>query len=87
MQMKDYALNSGTVLNGSNYDYTIERVLDNGTLGITNLAKVKMKGSLGSLDAKLNVAIKEFFMRDFNGREGSSVTYSSKDGTFTHVKR
>lgn len=44
MQMKDYALNSGTVLHGSNYDYTIERVLDNGTLGITNLAKVKMKG-------------------------------------------
>jgi hypothetical protein len=42
---------------------------------------------LGSLDAKLNVAIKEFFMRDFNGREGSSVTYSSKDGTFDYVKR
>lgn len=87
MQMKDYALNSGTVLHGSNYDYTIERVLDNGTFGITNLAKVKMKGSLCSLDAKLNVAIKEFFMRDFNGREGSSVTYTSKDGTFFLLKR
>lgn len=23
-------------------------------------------------------------MRDFNGREGSSVTYSSKDGTFSY---
>ena len=84
--MKDYALNTGTVLHGPNYDYTIERVLGNGTFGITYLAKVKMKGSLGSLDAKLNVAIKEFFMRDFNGREGSSVTYSSKDGAFTYYK-
>lgn len=84
--MKDYALNTRTVLHGSNYDYTIERVLGNGTFGITYLAKVKMKGSLGSLDAKLNVAIKEFFMRDFNGREGSSVTYSSKDGAFTYYK-
>lgn len=84
--MKGYALNSGTVLHGSNYDYTIERVLGNGTFGITYLAKVKMKGSLGSLDAKLNVAIKEFFMRDFNGREGSSVTYSSKEGAFTYYK-
>lgn len=86
MQMKDYALNTGTVLHGSNYDYTIERVLGNGTFGITYLAKVKMKGSLGSLDTKLKVAIKEFFMRDFNGREGSSVTYSSKDGAFTYYK-
>ena len=35
--MKDYALNTGTVLHGSNYDYTIERVLGNGTLtGIIN---------------------------------------------------
>ena len=25
-------------------------------------------------------------MRDFNGREGSSVTYSSKDGAFTYYK-
>lgn len=84
--MKDYALNTGTVLHGSNYDYTIERVLGNGTFGITYLAKVKMKGSLGSLDTKLNVAIKEFFMRDFNGREESSVTYISKDGAFTYYK-
>mgnify|MGYP001714683504 CR=1 FL=1 len=85
--MKDYALNSGTVLHGSNYDYTIERVLGNGTFGIIHLAKVKMKSSLGSLDAELNVAIKKFFMKDFNGREGSSVTYSSKDGAFLTVKR
>lgn len=84
--MKEYALKNGAVLHGSGYNYTIERVLGNGTFGITYLARVQMKGTLGSLDTGINVAVKEFFMRDFNGRDECSVTYSSKDGAFAYYK-
>lgn len=82
--MNDYALKPGIILHGTNYNYTIEKVLGNGSFGITYLAKVQMKGALGSLDANISVAIKEFFMRDFNGRDECTVTYSSSDGAFTN---
>lgn len=84
--MKGFSLNNGVVLHGASYNYTIEHVLGQGTFGITYLAKVQMKGSLGSWDANVDVAIKEFFMRDFNGRDECSVTYSSKDGAFAYYK-
>lgn len=80
------SLKEGTVLHGKSYHYKIIRTLGQGTFGITYLASVKMTGELGSLDSGLLVAVKEFFMRDFNGRDGSSVTYSSKDGAFGYYK-
>lgn len=80
------ALNSGTVLHGKSYEYKIIKTLGQGTFGITYLASVKMTGGLGSLDSEILVAVKEFFMRDFNGRNDSSVTYSSKDGAFGYYK-
>lgn len=80
------SLKIGTILHGKSYDYNIVKTLGQGTFGITYLASVKMKGALGSLDSELLVAVKEFFMRDFNGRQESSVTYSSKDGAFAYYK-
>lgn len=80
------SLKNGTILHGKNYDYKIVKTLGQGTFGITYLASVKMTGALGSLDSELLVAVKEFFMRDFNGRNESSVTYSSKDGAFAYYK-
>lgn len=80
------SLKAGIILHGKSYDYKIIRTLGQGTFGITYLASVKMKGALGSLDSELLVAVKEFFMRDFNGRNESSVTYSSKDGAFAYYK-
>lgn len=81
----DY-LDSGTVLHGKNYSYRIIRKLGQGSFGITYLASVKMTGTSGSLDAEIYVAVKEFFMKGYNGREGSSVTYGNKDGTFAYYK-
>lgn len=52
----------------------------------TYLASVEMKGDLGALKSDILVAVKEFFMRDFNGRDGSNVTYSSKDGAYEYYK-
>lgn len=81
-----YPLKNGTILHGKSYDYKIVKTLGQGTFGITYLASVKMTGALGSLDLDLLVAVKEFFMRDFNGRNENSVTYSSKDGAFSYYK-
>ena len=67
----------GTILHGEAYDYKITRILGQGSFGITYQAKVEMKGALGTLDSNMYVAIKEFFMKEVNGREGSTVTSSS----------
>lgn len=80
------SLKTGTILHGKSYDYKIIQTLGQGTFGITYLASVKMTGALGSIDSEIQVAVKEFFMRDFNGRNECSVTYSSKDGAFAYYK-
>ena len=79
-------LKPGTLL--QNGKYKIEKVLGQGSFGITYLAtmKIKVGGNLGDMEATVNVAIKEFFMRDLNGREGSSVTLNSKGELFNDYK-
>lgn len=67
----------GAILHGEAYDYKITDVLGQGTFGITYKAKVEMKGALGRLDSNMYVAVKEFFMKEVNGRENSSVTSGS----------
>ena len=82
-------LSPGSVLNGNQYNYKIEKVLGQGTFGITYLAKVSLQGQLGQLDINVHVTIKEFFMKEINGREGTSVTASStgKGGLFYDYKQ
>lgn len=80
------SLKTGTILHGKSYDHKIVKTLGQGTFGITYLASVKMTGALGSLDSEILVTVKEFFMRDFNGRNESSATYSNKDGAFAYYK-
>lgn len=78
----------GTVLHGEAYDYKITKVLGQGTFGITYQAKVEMKGALGRLDSNMFVAVKEFFMKEVNGRENSSVTSgSTANGGLFHYYR
>lgn len=82
-----HALHEGNILEGALYKYKIKKVLGQGTFGITYLATVQMKGKLGTLESNLTVAIKEFFMRDINGRDGSTVTSGSKGGLFDEYKK
>lgn len=78
-------LPSGTLL--QNGRYQVMSKLGQGSFGITYLASVNLIGSLGSIPTKSKVAIKEFFMRDVNGRSGETVTTGSKNGVFYDYKR
>ena len=64
----------GYVLHGEKNRYVIDRVLGQGSFGITYLAKFKTtyRGSMGTGSGWLQVAVKEFFMRDMNTRDGST---------------
>ena len=82
-------LTSGTLLQGKSYTYTIQKVLGQGSFGITYLAttKVKIAGALGALETTMQVAIKEFFMRDINGRNENTVTTGSQGGLYANYKK
>ena len=81
------SLPTDAILKGSSYSYRIERTLGQGSFGITYLASVKMSGALGTIDANIKVAIKEFFMYKFNGRTGTNVTSGSNGGIYDNYKR
>ncbi|WP_251620353.1 SUMF1/EgtB/PvdO family nonheme iron enzyme [Odoribacter lunatus] len=71
-------LSVGSVLHGVACQYTIKKVLGQGTFGITYLATTELEGLLGRLP--VNVALKEFFVKDLNGRsEDGSVREVSSD--------
>ena len=76
MEKYDKALRPATVLHGGKNSYRIDRVLGQGTFGITYLAytTATVEGPLGKLQTEMQVAVKEFFMSDINGREDSTVT-------------
>ena len=82
-----HALQIDSVLEGALYKYKIKKVLGQGSFGITYLANVQMKGKLGTLDSNMMVAIKEFYMRDINGRDDQTVTSGSKGGLFDEYKK
>lgn len=74
-----HGLNKGATL--QNGTYRIEKVLGQGSFGITYLAIAKFttQGNLGKMEVEAKVAIKEFFMSEVNGRheDGSSVEGST----------
>ena len=70
----------GTELKGPVYIYTIQKVLGQGGFGITYLASVKLAGPLGAIDANISVCIKEFFMKNTNGRGSDNTTVTSGSG-------
>lgn len=71
-------LPQGTILHGTSCSYTIIKMLGQGTFGITYLASTSYGES---------VAVKEFFMREINGRNGSSVTSGNKKGMVDYYRK
>lgn len=78
-------LPSGTLL--QNGRYQVMSKLGQGSFGITYLATVNIVGALGTISTSTKVAIKEFFMREINGRQDDTVTTGSKEGIFYSYKR
>lgn len=79
--------NNAILCNGK---YKIERVLGQGGFGITYLAKQKVSvaGALGTIDAEIEVTIKEFFMKELCNRdEASSVVTVPSTGSAELVEK
>lgn len=72
---------TGTLLQGKQHTYRIVKVLGQGSFGITYLATIQCN------DTTRQVAVKEFYMRDINKREGDSVSGGSQSALFERYKR
>lgn len=77
-------LKTGILLQGGKYK--IVKRLGDGSFGITYLASVNVVGTLGVMPTNTFVAIKEFYMKGINGREGNTVTVSTREGLFYDYK-
>lgn len=81
-----HQLSPNTIIKGNKFSYTIKKVLGQGTFGITYLATIRLSGDLGDLDENIEVCLKEFFMKELNGRVGSTVTSSTNGGLVSEYK-
>lgn len=85
--MERVSLPINTILQGNTYRYHIEKVLGQGSFGITYLARIELAGSLGNLQTDVTVAVKEFFMRDINERSGTNVMIGSNSDLFYNYRK
>lgn len=81
-------LSINSILRSNGRQYRIEKILGQGSFGITYLASttIKVEGPLGNIETPIKVAIKEFFMRDINGRDEGTVTCSNQSGLYNKYK-
>jgi formylglycine-generating enzyme required for sulfatase activity/predicted Ser/Thr protein kinase len=81
--MNNQTLTINSELKSPKHSYHIEKVLGQGSFGITYLASAKMvlQGDLGSIEAAVKVCIKEFFMSDFNTRREDGTVAETTDGS------
>jgi len=81
-------LNIGSVLHGERATYRIEKVLGHGSFGITYMAKAftVRKGAYGQelVEVSRPKAIKEFFMKEINGRDQSGSVTSISVGSLSY---
>lgn len=78
----NYSLPIGFVLQGQVYTYTIEKVLGQGSFGITYLASTVIQGPLG--DVTVQVAVKEFFAKELDSRWSGGLVATRKEGSFAY---
>ena len=83
---QDYSLPIGTVLQGYSYAYRIESVLNQSSFAIIYKASTEVSYKQGGQPIRITLAVKEFFMRDFNGRSGATVTVNAGGGLYEACK-
>lgn len=76
--IRNQELSAGTVLRGREYTYVIEKVLGQGSFGITYLASTSMKGPLGRVT--VSVALKEFFAQELDSRLSDGTVSTRTEG-------
>ena len=81
-------LKQGSRLNGNSFQYIIERVLGQGSFGVTYKARgySKVKGAFGDMEVELPqpIAIKEFFMREINQRDADGSISGLSEGSLAY---
>lgn len=86
--MAKSSLGIGQELHGDNVIYRIESILGQGSFGITYKAKAftVIKGKFGEelVETKTLKAIKEFFMKEVNGRDESGSITGMSEGSLSY---
>lgn len=72
-----------SILKGKICQYCIEKILGQGSFGITYLAKL----SIGNQQTNVTVAVKEFFMRELNERYGTTVLTRSNSELYQNYRK
>lgn len=80
-------LRISTELQGKYNRYRILKALGQGAFGITYLAEIIPHSGKTMPGVSVKIAIKEFFIKSVNGRDGNAVTTGSKEGLFAEYKR
>lgn len=77
--MAEFPLLLGTILNSQSYKYKVKKILGQGSFGIAYLATMYYQTIIDGVlvEQQKDVALKEFFMKGINEREGSTVTQRS----------
>ena len=83
METTNFSLLPGTVLRSATTTYKIVRTLGQGSFGITYLAET----TDNSNGVQSYVAVKEFFMKEKNSRNGSTVNTGCADNVFDYYKK
>jgi len=77
-------LKPGTTIEGNDYLYTIVSTLGQGAFGITYLVHSRLKSD--TMAGVRTMALKEYFIKDVNGRQNNLVTCASEGGLFDKMR-
>ena len=76
----------GTILKGEKYQYKIQKLLGQGSFGITYLATILLDGNLGTISSNTQIAIKEFYIDKINSRHPNGTVLGTDSKLFCYYQ-